>query len=56
MIPIILTTALTVGRVTLNAITIGSVAGTSYGYGRKVGRVLCSYLDSFEGKVTNIVK
>ena len=35
MIPVVLATAFAVGRVTINAVTFGSVAGTSYAYGRK---------------------
>ena len=53
MIPIILATALTVGRYTMNAVTIGSVAGASYAYGRKVGRVICNTLDNFEERLTS---
>tara|TARA_B100000287_G_scaffold387805_1_gene396629 strand:- start:347 stop:517 length:171 start_codon:yes stop_codon:yes gene_type:complete len=53
MIPVILATAFTVGRVTMNAVTIGSVAGASYAYGRKVGRVVCNTLESFETKLSN---
>lgn len=56
MIPVILATAFTVGRHTINAVTVGSVAGTSYAYGRKVGRVICKTLDNFEGKITNLVE
>lgn len=56
MIPVILATAFTVGRITMNAVTVGSVAGTSYAYGRKVGRVICNTLDNFEGKITNLVE
>ena len=54
MIPIILGIASTVGRVTITAVTIGSVAGTSYAYGRKVGRVICTTLDGLEGRATTI--
>ena len=36
MIPVVLATAFVVGRVTI-MVTFGSVAGTSYAYGRKVG-------------------
>ena len=54
MIPVIL--AFTVGRVTINAVTIGSVAGTSYAYGRKVGRLVCNTLDNFENKLTNYIE
>ncbi|MDG1551036.1 MAG: hypothetical protein P8Q95_04850 [Candidatus Poseidoniaceae archaeon] len=56
MIPVILATTFAVGRVTMNAVTFGSVAGTSYAYGRKVGRVICNTLDNFEGKITNLVE
>tara|TARA_B100001113_G_C20891865_1_gene527309 strand:+ start:455 stop:628 length:174 start_codon:yes stop_codon:yes gene_type:complete len=56
MIPIILATAFTVGKTTMNAVTIGSVAGTSYAYGRRVGRVICKTLDSLEGKISNLVE
>ena len=45
---VVLATAFAVGRVTINAVTFGSVAGTSYAYGRKVGRVICTTLDNFE--------
>ena len=53
MIPVILATVFTVGRVTMNAVTIGSVAGASYAYGRKVGRVVCNTLDNFEERLTS---
>ena len=56
MIPVILATAFTVGRHTINAVTVGSVAGTSYAYGRKVGRVICNTLDNFEGRINNLVE
>ena len=56
MIPVVLATAFTVGRVTINAVTFGSIAGTSYAYGRKVGRVICTTLDNFEGRLTNMVE
>ena len=56
MIPVILATAFTVGKTTMNAVTIGSVAGTSYAYGRRVGRVICKTLDSLEGKISNLVE
>ena len=53
MIPVILATVFTVGRVTMNAVTIGSVAGASYAYGRKFGRVVCNTLDNFEERLTS---
>lgn len=56
MIPVVLATAFAVGRVTINAVTFGSVAGTSYAYGRKVGRVICTTLDNFEVRLTNIIE
>ena len=56
MIPVILATAFTVGRVTMNAVTVGSIAGTSYAYGREVGRVICNTLDNFEGRINNLVE
>ena len=56
MIPVILATAFTVGRVTMNAVTVGSIAGTSYPYGRIVGRVMCNTLDNFEGRINNLVE
>ena len=58
MIPVVLATAFAVGiRVfRINAVTFGSVAGTSYAYGRKVGRVICTTLDNFEGRLTNIIE
>ena len=56
MIPIILATALTVGRITMNAVTIGSVAGASYAYGRKVGRVACTALDDLENRLTKHIE
>lgn len=56
MIPIILGIASTVGRITITAVTVGSVAGTSYAYGRKFGRMICTTLDNFEGRVTKILE
>ena len=48
MIPLLLGTALTVGRLTVNAVAVGSVAGATYGMGRKYGRIICEKLDTFE--------
>ena len=47
MIPLFLVTALTVGRITVNAVALGSVVGASYGIGRKYGRIICEKLDTF---------
>lgn len=55
MIPILFGTALTVGRITINAVAIGSVAGASYGLGRKYGRIICEKLDSFEDRLTTML-
>ena len=55
MIPLLFGTALTVGRLTVNAIAFGSVAGTAYGLGRKYGRVICEKLDTFEDRLTSIL-
>ena len=41
MIPLLFGTALTLGRLTVNAVAVGSVAGASYGMGRKYGRIIC---------------
>ncbi len=48
MIPLLLGTALTVGRLTVNAVAVGSMAGATYGMGRKYGRIICEKLDTFE--------
>ena len=45
MIPMLLGSALTVGRITVNAVAVGSIAGSAYGMGRKYGRVICEKLD-----------
>jgi hypothetical protein len=54
MIPLLLGTALTVGRLTVNAVAIGSVAGATYGMGRKYGRIICEKLDTFEERATAV--
>jgi len=55
MIPLLFGTAMTVGRVTVNAVAIGSVAGTTYGLGRKYGRIICEKLDTFEDRLSSIL-
>lgn len=52
MIPMLLGSALTVGRITVNAVAVGSIAGSAYGMGRKYGRIICEKLDEFEGRIT----
>ena len=54
MIPLLLGTALTVGRLTVNAVAIGSVAGGTYGMGRKYGRLICEKLDTLEERATAV--
>ena len=54
MIPILFGTFLTVGRLTVNAVAIGSVAGASYGIGRKYGRIICEKLDTLEERALSI--
>lgn len=56
MIPLIFGTALTVGRITVNAVTLGSVLGASYGMGRKYGRIICEKLDTFEQHAITYIK
>jgi len=56
MIPMLLGSVLTVGRLTVNAVAIGSVAGSTYGLGRKYGRVICQKLDDFEARMTTVVR
>ena len=48
----LLGSALTVGRITVNAVAVGSIAGSAYGMGRKYGRVICEKLDEIEGRIT----
>jgi hypothetical protein len=48
----LLGSALTVGRITVNAVAFGSIAGSAYGMGRKYGRVICEKLDEIEGRIT----
>jgi hypothetical protein len=55
MIPLLLGTALTVGRLTVNAVAIGSVAGATYGMGRKYGRLICEKLDTLEDRLTTML-
>ena len=55
MIPLLLGTALTVGRLTVNAVAVGSVAGATYGMGRKYGRIICEKLDNFEDRLTTML-
>ncbi len=52
MIPMLLGSALTVGRITVNAVAVGSIVGSSYAMGRKYGRVICEKLDEIEGRIT----
>ena len=54
MIPLLFGTAFTVGRLTITALSIGSVAGASYGVGRKYGRIICEKLDTFEVKAKEL--
>ncbi|MDC0527979.1 hypothetical protein OAO11_02650 [Candidatus Poseidoniaceae archaeon] len=54
MIPLLLGTALTVGRLTVNAVAVGSVAGATYGMGRKYGRLICEKLDTLEERATAV--
>jgi hypothetical protein len=54
MIPLLFGTALTVGGLTVNAVAIGSVAGATYGMGRKYGRIICEKLDTFEERAIAI--
>lgn len=56
MIPILFGTILTVGRLTVNAVAIGSVAGASYGMGRKYGRIICEKLDTFEERAMSMLQ
>lgn len=55
MIPLLFGTALTLGRLTVNAVAVGSVAGASYGMGRKYGRIICEKLDTFEDRVATML-
>ena len=55
MIPLLLGTALTVGRLTVNAVAVGSVAGATYGMGRKYGRLICEKLDTLEDRLTTVL-
>ena len=55
MIPLLFGTALTVGRLTVNAVAVGSVAGATYGLGRKYGRIICEKLDTFEDRLTSLL-
>jgi hypothetical protein len=50
----LLGTALTVGRLTVNAVAVGSVAGATYGMGRKYGRLICEKLDTLEERATAV--
>ena len=54
MIQLLLGTALTVGRLTVNAVAVGSVAGAKYGMGRKYGRLICEKLDTLEERATAV--
>ena len=36
---------------TAGAVYLGATTGTSYAYGRKVGRIVCERLDEFEGRM-----
>ena len=55
MIPLFFGTALTVGRLTVNAVAVGSVAGAAYGTGRKYGRIICEKLDMLEDRLTTML-
>lgn len=56
MIPMLLGSALTVGRITVNAVAVGSVAGSAYALGRKYGRIICEKLDDFEARMTTVIR
>jgi len=56
VIPLVLTTAVSLGKVTFNSVTMGSIAGFSYAHGRKAGRKICQFLDDFETKLTQAMK
>ena len=55
MIPLLFGTALTLGRLTVNAVAVGSVAGASYGMGRKYGRIICEKLDTLEDRFSTML-
>ena len=56
MIPMLLGSVLTVGQITVNAVAVGSVAGSAYGLGRKYGRIICEKLDDFEARMTTVIR
>ena len=56
MIPLVLTTAVSLGRVTFNSVIMGSIVDFSYAHGRKAGRKICQFLDNVETKLTESMK
>ena len=50
MIPVIGTIALSIVGMSLNAVSLGATAGTTYAVGRKTGRIVCEKMDEFESK------
>ena len=54
MIPLLLGSAFAVGRITINAVAVGSIVGSAYGLGRKYGRIICEKLDDVENQLASM--
>ena len=55
MIPVIGSIALGIAGMTLNALSVGATAGSTYAIGRKTGRIVCEKLDLFESQAVGFL-
>ena len=51
MIPMIAGVTLSAAIYTAGAVYLGATTGTSYAYGRKAGRLICTKIDELESHV-----
>jgi len=51
MIPMIAGVTFSAAIYTAGAVYLGATTGTSYAYGRKAGRLICTKIDEFESQV-----
>ena len=51
MIPMIAGVTLSAAIYTAGAVYLGATTGTSYAYGRKAGRLICTKIDDLESRV-----
>ena len=55
MIPII-SSAISMLATTVYVVGIAGAAGSGYGLGRKYGRKICEFADSFDDRITSIAE